>query len=114
MSRLLAVELRRIVSRRLVRLLVLGIFVTLTITSVLQGFNHTNDLGAARQKIVADVTRQAANGGFGVRCEGNGSVGPMDVDPSTGQVLNLPPNCHNVTVDEEVGQRIVLRYYARA
>ena len=104
MSRLLAVELRRLMSRRLVRLLVLGIFVVLTITSVVQGFNHTNDLGAARQKIVAEVTREAGSGMFGFNCDA-GVNADVRSDPQTGKLI-LPPGCHEPSVQEVVDQRM--------
>ncbi|MDQ1701391.1 MAG: type transport system permease protein [Frankiaceae bacterium] len=111
MSRLLAVELRRIASRRLVRLLVLGVFLVLTITNVVQAFNHTNDLGAARAKVTAQVQQQydeqkaqGASLNFGFRCD-EGFAGAIPSDPQTGQPV-LPPECHALTVAELVDQQM--------
>jgi len=113
MSRLIAVELRRILSRRLVKLIVLGVFVVLTVTNVFQAFHHTNDLGAERAKVTAQLQQefdqqqgQSGNplGPFGFRCDGD-NYPPIDADPVTGLPI-LPPQCHVMTVAEAVDQQM--------
>ena len=110
MSRLLAVELRRIASRRLVRLMVLGIFVILTVTNIFQAFNHTNDSSAARARVVADIRQYSAPPGsdgtidYGPKCTNNDYSG-MQQDPATGRQI-LPPQCHAMTFDEAVDRQM--------
>ncbi|MCU1675536.1 MAG: hypothetical protein JWM93_294 [Frankiales bacterium] len=108
MNRLIGVELRRILSRRLVRLLVLGVFLVLAITNVAQAFNHTNDLGARKAQITAELQQQLSGPDssmyFGFQCV-PGFNGAIEQDPETGRPI-LPPECHVPTLQELVAQRM--------
>jgi hypothetical protein len=112
MSRLLAVELRRIASRRLVRLLVLGVFLVLTITNVVQAFHHTNDPSTVRSQIVADMRQYSVVGpdgkmDYGPKCDNNDFSG-VQQDQATGRMI-YPPQCHAMTFDESVNLQMESR-----
>ncbi|MDQ1680432.1 MAG: type transport system permease protein [Frankiaceae bacterium] len=106
MMRLVGVELRRLSSRRLVRLLILGVFAMLTLVAGVQASHHTTDITGVREQVRQDVLSVQASGGiFGVIC-------PDGVQPgyaADGNGPIIPPGCRALTVDEAVDQQMQWR-----
>lgn len=107
MTRLFAVEMRRIWSRRLVRLGILSVFLLLAITTTVSGVKHHKNVGDARAQLVAEMKDQLAHGAyFGFNCPDGTDTGRLQNDPQTGRPTNLPGACHDVTAEEMADQQL--------
>ena len=109
MTSLFVLELRRIVSRRLVRMMVLAVFVMLTLISVVISFNKSNDLGAHAAEVRASVEQQYATSpnSYGFTCDRESAYNEItEFDPVTGQPRELPEGCRYYTLDDIVEQQL--------
>src|SRR3954462_9803744 len=103
MMRLVGVGSPRIVSRRLVRLMVIGVFAMLTLIAVVQAAHHSSDVSGLRAQVQAELQPMVDQGGsFGVTCPGTpDNVGQAYQVDENGNAV-LPPGCHLTTLSEAV------------
>jgi ABC-2 type transport system permease protein len=105
MMRLVGVELRRLSSRRLVRLLILGVFAMLTLVAGVQASHHTTDVTGVREQVRQEVLSQANGGVPGIMCPDGVQFG-YSAD-ANGPII--PPGCRALTIDEAVDQQMQWR-----